>query len=152
MYFASHILQSTWRIGSGDNFITDISKWLDIGNLKEAYWSTNKVNYFQRMLKHNDRCNGHDYMEKTLSYLALQGWYDIDSAKVVNLQSAANIRWNTPKAHHPHLQHCQEGPLFCRVWQQVHHLRDTHICRVGRSMKLTTFRAASEDFGISNIG
>jgi len=29
------------------------------------------------MLNHNDRCTGLDYMEETLSYLAIQGWYDI---------------------------------------------------------------------------
>ena len=33
------------------------------------------------MLKHNDWCTGLDYMEETLSYLALKGWYDIDSGK-----------------------------------------------------------------------
>jgi len=32
------------------------------------------------MLKHNVRGTGLDYMEETLSYLTLQGWYHIDSA------------------------------------------------------------------------
>jgi hypothetical protein len=35
------------------------------------------------MLKHNEQCTGLEYMEETLSYLALQAWYDIDSAKVL---------------------------------------------------------------------
>ena len=37
------------------------------------------------MLEHNDQCTGLDVMEETLSELAVQGWYDIDSAKVFNL-------------------------------------------------------------------
>jgi uncharacterized protein YutD len=66
-------------MGSGDNITTDSAQWLHIGNVKDAYQSTNIVNYIQQMLKHND-C-----MEETLSYLALQGWYNIDSVKVFNL-------------------------------------------------------------------
>jgi len=42
------------------------------------------------MLKHNEQCTVLDYMEETLSYLALRGWYDIDSAKVSNQLSAAD--------------------------------------------------------------
>jgi len=90
MHLVSHISESIWRMGSDDNSTTHISEQLHIGNVKEAYRSTNKVNYIHQMLKHNDRCTGLDYMEETLSYLALQGWYDIDSAKIVNLLSAAN--------------------------------------------------------------
>jgi len=88
MHLVSNISESIWRMGSGENFTTDISEQLHIANLKEAHRSTNKVNYIRQMLKHNDRCTGLDYMEETLSYLALQGWYDIDSAKVFNLLSA----------------------------------------------------------------
>jgi len=82
MHLVSHISESIRRMGSGDNFTTDITEWLHIGNVKEAYQSTNKVNYIEQMLKLNDRCTVLDYMEETLSDLALQDWYDIDSAKV----------------------------------------------------------------------
>jgi len=78
MHLVSHISESFQRMGSGDNFTTDISERLHIANVKEAYRSSNKVNYIRQMLMHNDRCTGLDYMEQTLSYLALQGWYDID--------------------------------------------------------------------------
>ena len=71
-------------MGSSDNFTTDISEQLHIANVKEAYRSSNKVNYIRKMLKHND------YMEETLSYLALEGWYNVDSAKVFNLLSATD--------------------------------------------------------------
>ena len=87
-------------MGSSDNFTTDISEWLHIGNVKEAYRSTYKVNYIEQNLKHNDRCTGLDYMEETLSYHALQCWYDIDALKVVNRLSAADKRRNMRRAHH----------------------------------------------------
>jgi len=74
LHLVSHISESIRRMGSGDNITTDISERLHIANVKEAYRSTNKVNYIRQILKHNDQCTGLDYMEETLSYLALQGW------------------------------------------------------------------------------
>jgi hypothetical protein len=108
MHLVSHISEAIWRMGSSDNFTTDISERLHIGNVTEAYRSTNKVNYNRHTLMHNDRSTGRDYMEETLSYLALQGWYDIDSAKVFNLLSAADNQYNTCRAHLLRLQHCQD--------------------------------------------
>jgi len=92
MHLLSHISESIRRMGSGDNFTTDISEWLHIANVKEGYRSSNKVNYIRQMLKHNDRCTGLDHMEETLSYLALEGWYDVDSGKVFNILSATD-KW-----------------------------------------------------------
>jgi len=74
MHLLSHISESIRQTGSGDNFTTDISEWLDIANVKEAYRSSDKVNYIRQMLKHNDQYTGNHYMEETLSYLALNGW------------------------------------------------------------------------------
>jgi len=65
-------------MGFSDNFT----------NVIEADPSSNKVNYIRHMLKYNDWYTSLDYLEETLSYLALQDWYDIDSAKLVNLLSA----------------------------------------------------------------
>jgi len=45
MHLVSHISESIRRMGSGDCFTTDISDRLHIANLKEAYQSSNKVNY-----------------------------------------------------------------------------------------------------------
>ena len=98
------------------------------------------------MLNHND------YMEETLSYVAQQGCYDIDSAKVCNLLSAADKRRNYPRAHPLRLQHSQDEPFFCPKPPHVHHLRETHVRGVCRSMKLTTPRDASENFAIPNFG
>jgi len=78
IHLVSHISESIRGMGSSVNFTTDISERLHIGKVKEAYRSTNKVNYIRQMIKHNDRSTGLDYMEETLSYLALQGWYEID--------------------------------------------------------------------------
>jgi hypothetical protein len=104
------------------------------------------------MLKHNDHCTGLDYMEETLYHLALEGWYDIDSAKVFNLLSATNRRRSTRRAHLVLLQPVQDMPIICPGSQQVYRLRKTHVCGVCRSIKLTSLRDASEDFGIPKFG
>jgi len=152
MNLVSHISESSRRMGSGDNFTTDISEWLHIANLKEAYRSTNKVIYIRRMLKHNDRCTGLDYMEETLSYLALQGWYDIDLAKGFNLLSSTNKWQITRRAHLLRLQTMKEEPIIRPVSKQLYHLRETHVRGVCRSIKLTSLSDASEDFRIPNFG
>jgi len=152
MYLVSYLSESIWQIGSGDNFTTDISEWLHISNIKVAYRSTNKANDIKQMLKHIDRSASLDYMEETLWYLALQGWYDIDSAKDFNLLSASNQWRNTHRAHVLRHQQCQDKPFFRPVSPQVHHLGETDVCRVGISIKLTSLRDASVDFGIPNFG
>jgi hypothetical protein len=104
------------------------------------------------MPKQNNRCTGLDYMEETLSYLALQCCYDIELAKVFNLLSA-NDKWrNTRRAHLLRIQHCQEEPFFHPMSQQVHDLRETHVHSVCVHIKLTLIRDASEHFGVPNSG
>jgi hypothetical protein len=139
-------------MGTGDNFTPDISELLHIANLKEACRSSNQANYIRQMIKHNDWCTGLNYMEKTVSYLALEGWYNIDSAIVFNLLTATNKWQSTRRAHLLRLQTIQEEPGIHPVLQQGYHLRETHVCGVCRSIKLTLLRDASEDFGIPNIG
>jgi len=91
-------------------------------------------------------------MEETLSHPALQGWHDIESANVFNLLSATDKWQNTRRAHLLRVQHCQKEPFLGPISQQVHHLRETHVCGVCRSIKLTSLIDASEDFGIPNFG
>jgi len=74
MHFVSHISKSIYQMGSGDDFTTDMSERLHIANVNAADQSSNTVNYIRQILKPNDRCTGLDYMEATLSYLALEGW------------------------------------------------------------------------------
>jgi hypothetical protein len=87
---------------SVDNFKTDISERQHIPKVKEQYRSSNNVNYIRQMLRHND------YMEETLTYLALEGWYDVESAKVFNILSATDKRRSTCRAHLLRLQTIQD--------------------------------------------
>jgi len=45
MHLVRPISESIWRMSSGNNFTTDISEWLHISNVTEAYRSTDKVYY-----------------------------------------------------------------------------------------------------------
>jgi len=101
---------------------------------------------------HNDWCPGLDYMEETLSYLALQGWYNIDCAKVFKLLSATDQRRSTRRSHLLRFETIQNEPNIRPVSQQVYHLSEKHVRGVCRSIKLTSLRDASEDFGIPNFG
>jgi len=151
MHLVSNISESIRQMVSVNNITTNISEWLHIDNVKEEYLFTNKVNYIWQMLKHNDQCTSLHYMGETLSHLALQDWYDIDCAKVFNQLSTTNQWWNTRSAHHVCLQHCQEELFFRPISQQVHHLRETHVGGVCRSIKLTSLRDVTEDFRIINF-
>jgi hypothetical protein len=148
----SHISESIRQMDSCDNVPTDLSEQLHIANVNEAYWSRNKVNYILQMLKHNDRCTGLDYTEETLSYLALQGWYNIDFAKVFNLLSTTDKWQTTYTTHLLRLQIIEDEPYICPVLQQLYHLREIHICGVCRRFKWTLLGDPSEDFRISNFG
>jgi hypothetical protein len=86
-------------MGSGDNLATDISERLQLTNVKEANRSSNKVNDIAQVLMQNHRCTGVDYMKKKLSYLPLEGWYEIDSGKLFNRLSATNKWRGTRRAH-----------------------------------------------------
>ena len=66
MLLVSHISESIWRMGSGDDITTDIPEWLQMSNVKQPYPSTNQVNYIQQILKYNDQCTGLDYTEETV--------------------------------------------------------------------------------------
>jgi len=152
MHVVSHLSELIRRMGSCDNFTTDIAKRLHIAKVKKAYRSSKEVNYIPQMLKQNARCTGIDYMEETLSYLALQGWYDIDSAKVFNLLSATDKRQGKRRAHVLHLQTIQNEAIIRTVSQQVYHLREPPVRIVCRSIISTSHRDTSEDSGLSNIG
>jgi hypothetical protein len=91
-------------------------------------------------------------MKQILSHLALQGWYNIDSGTDFNWLSATDKWQPTPRAHLLHLQTIQEDSIIRTVSQQVYHLRETHIPRLCRSIKLASLRDALEYFGISTFG
>jgi len=148
----SHISESIQPMGYSDNITTEISEWLHIANMNESYRSSNKVNYIRQVLKLNDQCTGLDYLEETLSYLALQGWHGNNSANVFNQLSTTVAKRSTRWAHLLHLQTKQEEPIIYPQSQQVYHLRETNVRRVCRRIKLTSLRDASEEVGIPIIG
>lgn len=45
-----------------------------------------------------------------------------------------------------------EEVIFHLISPLVHHLNETHICRVCRSIKVTSLCNASDDLGIPNFG
>jgi len=137
-------------MASGDNYTTVISELVHIGNFKEAYLSTIEANYIGLILKQMDRCTGLDYMEETLCPLALKGWCNIDSAQGFNQLSAADKLRNARRAHALPLQHSQDETFSLPVSHQVHHLRETHVHRVCKSIKLTSLSDGSVDFGLPN--
>jgi hypothetical protein len=139
-------------MGSGDNFITHISEKLHIANVKEAYRFSNKVNYIQQMPKCNDQCAGLDYIQETLSYPALQGQYDIDSAKDSNQVYTTNTWRSTGRAHLLCLQTIEDEPIIRPVSHQVYHFREMLVRCVCRCVKLTSLRDGSEGFQIPNLG
>ena len=50
MHMLSHASNSIRRIGSLDNFSTDLSELLHRENVKEAYHASNRVQYEEQML------------------------------------------------------------------------------------------------------
>jgi hypothetical protein len=139
-------------MSSSDNFTDNISDRLYIGNVKEAYQSTNKVNYMPPWFKHNARSTRLHYSEKILSNLSLFGWYDNILAHGFNLQSADDKRQNTRRSHLSCTQYCQDEAFLHPMSPQVNYMRETHVRGVCRRIKLTPLRDASEDVGIPNLG
>jgi hypothetical protein len=91
MHLPSHIEESIRRMGSPDNFTTDISELLHVENIKEAYRASNRVGYIPQMLWHNDRTTSLAYMKQTLAYLAIKGFYDEDTASVLGMQNKKGL-------------------------------------------------------------
>jgi hypothetical protein len=87
MHMLSHVSSSIRRMGSPDNFSTDISELLHIENVKEAYRASNRVQYVEQMLWYNDRHTGIAYMVQVLEHLALSGMYDHDTARILGMQT-----------------------------------------------------------------
>jgi len=127
IHHVSPISGSIWQMGSVVNFTTQIWERLHITNVKEADRSSNRVNCIRLILKHNDKCTALDYMEETLSYLALQGWYNIDCANVFNLLSTTEKRLSTRRAHFVRLQNISGQALHpCCITVGISFDRNTY--------------------------
>jgi len=148
LHLASHVSQYIWQIRSGEIFSLNISDMLYTGNVKQRYRSTNKLNFMRQLLKHNDQSSGYNYMEMSHSHPGLRGWSPIDSAQVLNLLSTADKQWNTHRAHHILLQHCQDVPFDCPVSPQVHYWRAMSVHGLCRSIKLISLWDALKHFRV----
>jgi len=147
----SQIPRWIWCIGSSDNFSTDISEQWHSCNVQEVYRCTIKVSYTGQMMQFNDHCTCLDDIEETPEYLALEDWYNVDTAKVFNIPTTTDKPQNTCGGCLLHLSHSQQEPSFTPASQKVHHLRETHLLGVCRSIQLTSLRDAVVDFGIPNF-
>ena len=83
MHMLSHVSKSICRMGSSDNFFTDLSRLLHSKIVKEAYHTSNRVQYEEKMLWYNDRHTKIAYMIQTLEHLALSRIYDQDITRVL---------------------------------------------------------------------
>jgi len=103
------------------------------------------------MLQHNDWCTSLYYVEESLYCVALQGWHDIQSAKVVNLLSATGRQCHIGTAHLVFLQYCEDECCFLPESWLVDHLSNTYVCRVCGRIKLTLLRVVLACFGMSHV-
>ena len=98
MHLLSHYREFIIRMGACDNFSTNISELLNISNIKDAYRASNRVNFMRQVVAHNDRHTALDNMHQMLRWLALQGWHDKETAAILNMIRAAEIRRYTMHA------------------------------------------------------
>jgi len=151
MHLLSHISESIWHMHTGDNFTNNNSEYLKMGNSKEACLSANIVICMLDIHKHIAWCTGLHYMEEMQSFLDLQRWYNINTAKVFIVLSTADQSLYTLRAHVLHLLHCQDQQFFHSISHHVHYLKETHVNGVHRTMILNSISDTSNDFGISFI-
>ena len=87
MHLLCHISERIRRMGSPNNDLTDVSEVLHMELAKEAYRSTNRVNFEEQMFWYNDRFTGLVYMIQTLEYLAVRRSFNSDTAHTLQLRS-----------------------------------------------------------------
>ncbi|KAF8454280.1 hypothetical protein BDZ91DRAFT_561926 [Kalaharituber pfeilii] len=87
--------------GAMDNWTTDVSEALH-GACKDAYRSSNRVDYIQQVLDHMDRSIGMGYMHAALVYLATKGYYVRKSTRILELLPPEIRRLNTRVARNRH--------------------------------------------------
>lgn len=74
-------------MGSPDNFSTNVSELLDIEMMKEAYCSTNRVNFKEQIRWSNYRHKRLAYMIQTMEYNVLHGSFDSDTVQTIRMSS-----------------------------------------------------------------
>ncbi|KAF8415264.1 hypothetical protein EV426DRAFT_666012 [Tirmania nivea] len=84
MHLLSHLMDHIRQHRSYDSWTTDVSEGLHV-SLKDAYRSTNWVNFTKQLLAYLDTDLGMSMMRLNLTYLALNGFYVPDSAQILDL-------------------------------------------------------------------
>ena len=99
MHLLCHYCEFIIRMGAPDNFLTEISKLLYILNVKEAYCTSNGVNFILQLLQHNDHYTAMNFMEQTLWWLAFYRYYIDESAVVLNM-TMGHKKWQMTRCAH----------------------------------------------------
>jgi hypothetical protein len=84
MHLLCHYHKFITRMGDSENFSSEISELLHFSNINKAYCASNGLNFMLQLHHNNDHYTTMDYMELTLLWLALNGWY-IEESAVVHL-------------------------------------------------------------------
>jgi hypothetical protein len=151
MHLLCHYREFITRMGAPDNFSTEISELLHISNVKEAYRASNGVNFMLQLLQHNDRYTAMDYMEHTLRWLALYGWYVEESAVVLNMMTGREKRQMTRCARQKRILAGESEPLIRPSTQPLRQFKLSTICARSRSFKRISLAEAAATFNIPTL-
>ena len=152
MHLLSHYREFITRMGATDNFSTDISELLHISNVKVAYRATNRVTFMPQVLAYNDRHTALDYMHLALRSLALKGWYDKDSAAILNLISTAEKRRSTTRqARQNRILAGEQEPFFVPDLPPPQPYQPSKICAQSQTFKRMSLAQAAATFDIPTL-
>ena len=152
MHLLSHYKSFIIRMGAPDNFSTDISELLHIANVKEVYRSTNRVsNFMFQVLRHNDRHTSLDYMHLNLRWLALNGWYTGDSARVLGLLTVEESKLLTRRARKKRAELQQPEPAVKPSLRPPCAFSYSAICAPSQMFKPLPIGDASSVFRIPTL-
>ena len=71
--------------------MTDISKGLHM-DFKDAYYTSNRVNYLHQVVQYMDAELGMSYMRLILIYVASRGYYKPETARILDMLPPS-IKW-----------------------------------------------------------
>ena len=97
MHLLSHLTDHIRQHGSCDSWTTDVSEGLHI-SLKDAYRASNRVNFMEQILSYLDADLGMSMMRLNLTYLARNGFYVDETARILDLLPPPMKRLNTRRA------------------------------------------------------
>ena len=111
IHLLSHISDHVRQHESSDNWTTDVSEALHM-NFKDAYRASNRVNYNKQIVQYMDAELGMSRMRATLTYLANQGYYQPESARILDLQPPPIRILNTRQARRKRTNSNRDAPQW----------------------------------------